>query len=300
MSLQSWETTLADLGSLRSNEPMSKHTTLGVGGPARWFFRPSGREALIKALPLIPADIPVFPLGRGSNLLFSDAGFAGLILDLGSLTSIKKLDCHSVQALAGARMSKMAMFCADHELEGAEFMATVPGDVGGGIAMNAGAFGQQVSNTLHHVELVHRQGQTEVLPSGQLNMGYRRCCLPAGSTILGGCFHLSAGKSKAIRQRMRSMRECRSESQPLAQPNCGSVFKNPPDKHAAALIEQAGLKGSGVGKARFSDKHANFIVNEGGASSSDILTLIEKAQKKVEQRFSIRLEPEVRIVGKVP
>ncbi|MFQ5355946.1 MAG: UDP-N-acetylmuramate dehydrogenase [Mariprofundaceae bacterium] len=300
MSLQSWEITITNLGRLRSSEPMSKHTTLGVGGPARWFFRPSGRDALIKALPLIPADIPVFPLGRGSNLLFSDAGFAGLILDLGSLTSIKKLDCQSVQALAGARMSKMAMFCADHELEGAEFMATVPGDVGGGIAMNAGAFGQQVSNTLHHVELIHRQGQIEILSSGQLNMGYRRCHLPAGSTILGGRFRLSAGKAEDIRQRMRSMRERRSRSQPLAQPNCGSVFKNPLETYAATLLEQAGLKGTGVGKARFSEKHANFIVNEGGATSSDILALIKRAQETVEQLFSIRLEPEVRIVGKEP
>jgi UDP-N-acetylmuramate dehydrogenase len=299
MSAQSWQTTLKDLGILCRDEPMSRHTTLGVGGPARWYFRPSGHEALITAIPMIPPDVPILPLGRGSNLLFADEGFPGLVLDLGSLSAVR-IHQQEVHAEAGVRMSKMAQLCADAGLSGVEFMATVPGDIGGGIAMNAGAFGQQVSDTLREVELVHRDGRTGVRSITQLAMGYRRCQLPPGSIVTRGYFRLPTDQPEEIRQRMRSMRKRRTITQPLAHPNCGSVFKNPPEHHAAALIEKAGLKGMGIGKARFSDKHANFIINEGGATCADILRLIHKAQERVEQRFGIHLEPEVRIVGGQP
>lgn len=299
MSARSWQTALKGMGILHSNEPMSRHTTLGVGGPASWYFRPAGYDALIRGIPMIPPDVPVLPLGRGSNLLFADEGFPGLVLDLGSLSAVR-IHQQEVHAEAGVRMSKMAQLCADAGLAGVEFMATVPGDIGGGIAMNAGAFGQQVSDALREIELVHRDGRMGVLPIARLAMGYRRCQLPPGSIVTRGRFRLATDQPEEIRQRVRSMRKRRSISQPLAQPNCGSVFKNPPDQHAAVLIEKAGLKGMGIGKARFSNKHANFIINEGGATCADILRLIHKAQESVEQRFGIRLEPEVRIVGGQP
>jgi len=291
-----WQTALAGMGELCSDEPMGRHTTLGAGGLAKWYFRPSGRSELIRSLPLIPDQLPLLPLGRGSNLLVTDAGFSGLVLDLGNLSEIV-LENGGIRAMAGARMAKVARFCAEHGLAGLEFMATVPGDIGGGIAMNAGAFGQQISDTLNKVEIVRRQGWTRMLPAGQLSMEYRQCLLPAGAIILGGSFTLPSGEPKELRQHMRHMRARRSTSQPLAQPNCGSVFKNPPDTHAAVLIEKAGLKGVRIGNARISDKHANFIVNEGGARSSDILSLIRKAQETVEGLYAIRLEPELRIVG---
>jgi len=291
-----WEDTLAGLGEIRRDEPMARHTTLGVGGPARWFFRPRDSEALQAAMAAIPAAINILPLGRGSNMLVSDAGFDGIVLDLGSLDAID-VDGRRITAGAGARMSKLAQRAAQSGLAGLEFMATVPGDVGGGIVMNAGAFGQQVSDTLCSIEIIDRHGADQGMAAAELNMSYRRTELPAGALVVSATFELTPDDVSAIQERMRRMRRQRSASQPLAQPNCGSVFKNPPQEHAARLIEAAGLKGRRIGGARISDVHANFMINDGHATSRDILELIRTAQQEVEARFGIRLEPEVRIVG---
>jgi len=291
-----WESILKTLGELRADEPMARHTTLGVGGAARWFFRPASRLALVDAIRMLPADMPVLPLGRGSNLLVGDSGFDGIVIDLSEIRSLEARD-NQVRAGAGTRMSRLARYSAEHGLSGLEFMATVPGDVGGGIAMNAGAFGQQVSDTLSSIDVVHRDGRCEQLKAAVLEMGYRHTRLPAGSLVLGACFALRPDAPEAIRARMDKMRRQRSQSQPLSAPNCGSVFKNPPQAHAARLIEDAGLKGYRIGHAQISDVHANFIVNEGGATSADVLSLIRRAQAEVENKFGIQLEPEVRIVG---
>jgi len=291
-----WEDALAGLGVLRRNEPMARHTTLGVGGPARWFFRPCDPESLQAAMAAIPAAINILPLGRGSNMLISDAGFDGIVLDLGSLDAID-IDGRRITVGAGARMSKLAQRAARSGLAGLEFMATVPGDVGGGIAMNAGAFGQQVSDTLHSIEMIERNGSGGRVAAAELNMAYRRTQLPGGALVVSATFELTPDDVGAIQERMRRMRRQRSASQPLTQPNCGSVFKNPPGDHAARLIEAAGLKGRQVGGARISDVHANFMINDGHATSRDMLELIRTAQSEVETRFGIRLEPEVRIVG---
>lgn len=291
-----WEDTLAGLGEMRRDEPMARHTTLGVGGPARWFFRPRDSEALQTAMAAIPAAINILPLGRGSNMLVSDTGFDGIVLDLGSLDAID-IDGRRITAGAGARMSKLAQRAAQSGLAGLEFMATVPGDVGGGIAMNAGAFGQQVSDTLREIDIIERGGSGRQMAAAELNMAYRRTQLPAGVLVVSATFELMADDASAIQERMRRMRRQRSASQPLAQPNCGSVFENPPGDHAARLIEAAGLKGKQVGGARISEMHANFMINDGQATSRDILELIRTAQAEVEARFGIHLEPEVRIVG---
>lgn len=291
-----WEDTLAGLGEMRRDEPMARHTTLGVGGPARWFFRPRDSEALQTAMATIPAAINILPLGRGSNMLVSDAGFDGIVLDLGSLDAID-INGRRITAGAGARMSKLAQRAAQSGLAGLEFMATVPGDVGGGIVMNAGAFGQQVSDTLREIDIIERDGSGRQMAVTELNMAYRRTQLPAGVLVVSATFELMPDDAGAIQERMRRMRRQRSASQPLAQPNCGSVFKNPPGDHAARLIEAAGLKGKQVGGARISEMHANFMINDGQATSRDILELIRTAQAEVEARFGIHLEPEVRIVG---
>jgi len=291
-----WKSYLGARGELRTDEPMARHTTLGVGGAAAWYFRPSGRQALVDAIRMLPPDMPLLPLGRGSNLLVKDGGFDGIVIDLGDIHSITARD-NQLQTGAGARMSRLAKRAMELGLAGLEFMATVPGDVGGGIAMNAGAFGQQVSDTLVSIDIVHRDGRCTLMDAAMLEMGYRRSRLPAGSLVLGACFRLHADAPDAIRSRMNAMRQQRSQTQPLTAPNCGSVFKNPPGAHAARLIEEAGLKGYRIGHARISDMHANFIVNEGGASCTDILRLIRRAQDEVHSKFGIRLEPEVRIVG---
>jgi len=291
----SWQRALQELGSLRGFVPLSEHTTLAVGGSARWYFKPYDRAALVEGMALIPLDIPLLPLGRGSNLLISDVGFQGLVLDLGSLQAVR-CDGTSWEAEAGCRMSKIAQSAAIHGCTGLEFMATVPGDLGGGIAMNAGAFGQQVSDVLYEVEVLHRDGVCQKLPREALDMRYRYTALPQGSVVLSAQFVLQRDSSEVVKARMREMRQKRSQSQPLALANCGSVFKNPEGDYAARLIEAVGLKGHRLGGAQISDLHANFIVNHGDARASDVMALMALAQKRVWEQFQIRLEPEVRVL----
>ncbi|OIO73874.1 MAG: UDP-N-acetylenolpyruvoylglucosamine reductase [Zetaproteobacteria bacterium CG1_02_53_45] len=294
--MPAWAVALSGLGVLREDEPMSRHTTLAVGGPARWFFRPANRDALMSAMAAVPADIEILPLGRGSNMLVPDGGFNGLVIDLAELNELSVNGC-SVSAGAGTRMSRFARQCADQGLSGCEFMATVPGDIGGGVAMNAGCFAQQVSDSLVRIDVVLRSGELEEINAADLQLVYRHATLPAQSLVVAATFTLHPDSPEQIRERMRTMRSRRSATQPLTQPNCGSVFKNPQGDHAARLIEAAGLKGLQIGGARISSQHANFIVNEGEASSADIVDLIHRAQRVVEEEFDIKLEPEVRLVG---
>jgi len=291
-----WQTLLQAWGDLQCDVDLSKHTTLAVGGLARWYFKPKDKESLQQTLSMIPANVCLLPLGRGSNLLISDAGFDGLVLDLGCLQTMQWQDgCLSAEA--GCRMSKVAQLAASHGRTGLEFMATVPGDLGGGVVMNAGAFGQQVSDTLRSIDVVHRDGRSETRMRDQLSMHYRYTDLPKGSVVVSACFSLHEKDADTVRQRMREMRQQRSQTQPLALPNCGSVFKNPDGDYAARLIEAAGLKGERRGDAQISDVHANFIVNHGAAKAQDVLQLIVLAQRKVKQTFDVNLEPEVRILG---
>jgi len=290
-----WQQSLQTLGEFSQNEPMANHTTLAVGGDATWYFKPSDKKSLCEALPLIPDVIRILPLGRGSNLLISDRGFKGIVIDLGMLHNITVKD-NTLTAQAGSRMSKVAQTAANAGLSGLEFMATVPGDLGGGIAMNAGAFGQQASDTCLQADIVCRDGRQETLSKQDMHMVYRHSQIPEQAIITSASFELQAGKQEGIRDAMRDMRQKRSQTQPLAMPNCGSVFKNPEGDYAARLIEAAGLKGKRIGGAQISEIHANFIVNHGDAHSDDVTALIRLAQQSVFEKFAINLEPEVRIL----
>lgn len=294
--MNDWVNILRGCGSVIQDEPLANHTTLGVGGPAHWFFRPDSQEALCTAMLCIPTDVPLLPLGRGSNLLPPDTGFDGVVLDLSSLSHIQVHET-TLFAECGVRMSRVSRICADHGLTGLEFMATVPGDVGGGVVMNAGAFGQQVADCLTRIRVVRRDGEVQELQVDQLEMRYRHTTLPHGSLVISAEFRLQQDDGEAVRERIRQMRSRRSLTQPLDLPNCGSVFKNPPGDHAARLIEAAGLKGHRIGGASISDKHANFIVNDNEASSGDVLALIRLAQSAVHKQFGVNLEPEVRMLG---
>jgi len=289
-----WQQSLQALGQLKHHESMASHTTLAVGGAALWYFKPHDKTCLSQALVLIPEDIKLLPLGRGSNLLVPDCGFDGVVVDLGMLNHIQLNDC-TLSAQAGSRMSKVAQIAANAGLSGLEFMATVPGDLGGGIAMNAGAFGQQVSDTCLHTTIIYRDGREEILCKEQLHMAYRHSQIPAQSIIISASFELNTATAQSIRDTMREMRQKRSQTQPLAMPNCGSVFKNPEGDFAARLIEAVGLKGKTIGGAQISEVHANFIVNHGNARTDDIIALIELIQQSVFEKFAIKLEPEIRI-----
>jgi len=290
-----WQASLQSLGELSQHESMAAHTTLAVGGAATWYFKPQDKKYLCQALALIPTSITILPLGRGSNLLVPEHGFDGMVVDLGLLNSIQVFN-HTLTAEAGSRMSKVAQTAANAGLSGLEFMATVPGDLGGGIAMNAGAFDQQVSDTCLHATIVHRDGREEILNKQQLQMRYRHSQIPKQSIITSASFELQTGEQQKIRDAMRDMRQKRSQTQPLALANCGSVFKNPEGDYAARLIEASGLKGKIIGGAQISEVHANFIVNHGNACSDDITALIQLAQQSVFEKFAIRLETEVRIL----
>jgi len=294
--MSGWVSMLSDCGIVLQDEPLANHTTLGVGGPAHWFFRPDTIDSLSAAMLCIPADVALLPLGRGSNLLPPDSGFDGVVIDLGNLNHIQVHDS-TLTAECGVRMSRVSRTCADHGLSGLEFMATVPGDVGGGVVMNAGAFGQQVADCLTRIRVLRRDGEIQEFQADQLEMSYRHTALPYGSLVLSAEFALQQAEGDAVRERIRQMRSRRSLTQPLDLPNCGSVFKNPVGDHAARLIEAAGLKGHSIGGASISSKHANFIVNENGASSSDVLSLIHLAQSTVLEKFGVNLEPEVRMLG---
>ncbi|MDQ7004447.1 MAG: UDP-N-acetylmuramate dehydrogenase [Ghiorsea sp.] len=287
---------LSSLGKIEQDVPLAQRTTLGVGGVAAWLFRPKSQSDLMQALHLIPQDLPIFPMGRGSNLLIADDGIDALVLDLGDFNTLE-VNHHTLLAGAGARMSKIAQRAALSGFSGLEFMATVPGDLGGGVAMNAGAFGQQVSDTLVSILLLNRDGQLQHINRQDLNMQYRYTALPQGSVVLSATFELGEKGAEEVKQVMREMRAKRSQTQPLNLPNCGSVFKNPEGDFAARLIESVGLKGKQIGKANISDVHANFIVNQGGASCADVLGLIRLAKDTVKQEMNVELEPEVKLVG---
>jgi len=293
-----WQQSLLPFGELSQHEPMAKHTTLAIGGAATWYFKPNDKESLCQALALIPHDIRILALGRGSNLLVADQGFNGMVIDLGMLSYIQ-LNGQTLTAQAGSRMSKIAQTAASAGLSGLEFMATVPGDLGGGIAMNAGAFGQQVSDTCLHADIIHRDGRVETLSQQQLHMAYRHSQIPEQSIITSASFKLQISDQQSIRDVMRDMRQRRSQTQPLSMPNCGSVFKNPKGDYAARLIEAVGLKGKVIGNAQISEVHANFIVNLGQAQSSDVTALIQLAQQSVLEKFAIKLETEVSILEAV-
>jgi len=292
----SWQEALQAMGKMAANVPLAPRTTLGVGGNAAWLFRPNDKANLIAAMGMIPEDILLFPLGRGSNVLIADSGIDGLVLDLAGMNTLT-VEAETIKVDAGVRMSKLAQAAANHGLTGLEFMATVPGDLGGGVAMNAGAFGQQVSDVLFSVDILHRDGHMTCVSRDALDMRYRYTKLPQDALVVSARFALEKSDTENIKATMREMRSKRSNSQPLALPNCGSVFKNPEGDFAARLIESVGLKGEQRGKARISEVHANFIVNDGGASSEDVLDLIRLAKAEVKTHTNVDLEPEVKLVG---
>jgi UDP-N-acetylmuramate dehydrogenase len=245
--------------------------------------------------------IPYLVVGRGSNLLVKDEGLEGLaILLRGTLAAVAQEGETSrcVEAGAGLGIGELLGFCRRSGLTGLEFLAGIPGTVGGALAMNAGAFGGETGDRVRQVRALDPEGALRVMDRSGLRFSYRKMELERGTVILGGCFELAPDSPAAISRRMASFLKRRKETQPVGMASAGSVFKNPPGDYAGRLMEQVGLKGESVGGAMISRKHANYIVNRGGASAGDILALMERARKRVQEATGIILEPEIRVVGR--
>jgi len=279
------------------NEPMSRHTSLKVGGPADLFVRVASDADMVGAVAVAREhELPVFVLGGGTNLLVSDKGIRGVVLE--NAWSEDSVEGDVVTAASGTPLAHVAAVAARSGIGGLEWMATVPGTVGGAVHGNAGAFGTETADVLLDAELMDLESERWTVARGDLGFAYRTTVLQGTPTIvLGARFRGTAGDRATAVRRIKEIANERAAKQPLAQPNTGSIFRNPPGDFAGRLIEAGGLKGRRVGAAMVSEKHANFIVNTGDASASDVLELMRLCQREVKERFGIDLVPEVEVVG---
>ena len=277
---------------------MARHVSWRAGGKAARFYVPADVADLGVFLASLPPAEPLLFVGLGSNMLVRDGGFAGTAVLMHAARLHAELRGELVYAQAGVAAPKVARFAALHARSGAEFLAGIPGTVGGALAMNAGCYGGETWQIVERVETIDRQGRVFSRPKGDFDIGYRHCSSPREEWFVAAYFALQPGDGEASRARIKELLARRIASQPLSLPNAGSVFRNPPGDHAARLIEACGLKGFARGGARISEKHANFIVNpEGAARAADIEFLIETARDKVRRETGIDLVPEVRMVG---
>jgi UDP-N-acetylmuramate dehydrogenase len=287
-------------GTLLQHEPMARHTTWRVGGPADSYYQPADVADLSQFLAQLPAGEPLFWLGLGSNLLVRDGGIRGTVIATsGMLNEMARIDDERVRVESGVACAKVARFCAREGLAGAEFLCGIPGTMGGALAMNAGCFGGETWPLVASVETMDRHGELRTRTPAEYQVAYRHVSGPAGEWFVAATLRLTKGDAEGLLEANKKLLEKRGASQPTQQPNAGSVFRNPEGDFAARLIESAGLKGRCIGKACVSEKHANFIVNLGGATASEIEALIVQVQGEVKQQHSIELQREVHIVGEV-
>ncbi len=278
--------------------PMAEHTTWRCGGAADRVFAPNSIDDLSTYLAGLETDVPLTWLGRGSNVLVRDGGMRGVVIQLREPLSEIVLEPPRVRAEGGAPCARLATLTAAAGWSGLEFLAGIPGTVGGALAMNAGAAGSEIWEFVESIETVDRQGNRHEFTSEQIRFGYRFAEVPAGHGVVAGAFRLERAEDPAQpERRLRELMDRRRATQPVSLPSGGSVFRNPPGGHAARLIEEAGLKGCRIGEAEVSQTHANFIVHEGTASAADIERLIDHIQRTVEKHSGVRLELEVRILG---
>lgn len=284
--------------SICFEEPLSKHTSFRIGGPAEAMAFPKNREELAELLKksCLWDRNPVI-LGAGTNVLAPDEGMKGLIICLKDcLDGMERVDGTSIRVMAGVTMARAAVFAASQGLSGLEFAHGIPGTIGGGVYMNAGAYGGELGSLCREVELMDREGKTHVLTHEQMDFSYRHSCLEETDWIVvSALLSLEPGKEETIRARMKELQAKRLASQPLNYPSAGSAFKRPQGGYAAALIDQAGLKGFRVGDAAISEKHGGFAVNLGKATAEDMKTLLKEVSEKVEAQSGIHLEPEIRV-----
>ena len=285
-------------GQLLSNEKLAKYTSWRVGGIADRLYIPLDRADLIEFVASQPATEPLFWMGLGSNLLIRDGGIRGTVINTkGRLKTMQRTENGAVYVEAGVPCAHVARFCAEQGLVGAEFLAGIPGTMGGALKMNAGAFGGETWSLVKQVDMLTAQGEVKVRLPQDFNVSYRSVKGEDGEWFLSALLSLSEGDTTASQQKIKGLLERRNQTQPTNQPSCGSVFKNPDGDYAARLIEQSGLKGYCIGGACVSEKHANFIVNTGNACAADIEALINYVQTTVQQQHGVALMTEVCKVG---
>ena len=284
---------------VKTDEIIAPYTSYQIGGPAAIWAAPASEDGIGEVLAIVDeADIPLFILGLGSNLLVSDKGWPGVILYLGASLSGWRFDGTAATVMAGTRLLDLIRDTVDQGLGGMELMAGIPGSVGGALRMNAGAFGQEIQQTTLKVNGFQLDGSPFKAGRNEIDFGYRRVPQLERVVIASGEFCFEKTAAGILKQRMNDILELRAKKQPLNYPSCGSVFKRPPGYYAGVLIEEAGLKGERIGDAMVSPKHAGFILNTGKASAADVFSLIRKIEDRVWERFGVKLEREVKLIGK--
>jgi len=285
-------------GEVRVDEPLAPYTSYKIGGPTAIWVSPTSESGVGRVLDLIHQnEIPLFILGRGSNVLISDAGWDGVTLYLGENLSTVAFDRRQARVLAGTLLLDLIRAAVKKGLAGMEQLAGIPGGIGGALRMNAGAFGQQIESTTHAVNGFRRNGSFFHAARQDIKFDYRRVPELEDVVITSAVFRFEESDPRTLSARMDDILALRAAKQPLGYPSCGSVFKRPSGYYAGALIEETGLKGERIGGAMVSPKHAGFILNVDGASAADVYALINQIETKVYDRFGVRLEREVRLIG---
>ncbi len=287
-------------GTVLLNEPMSLHTSFRTGGPAEVFIKAESTENIISAIDIAKKYNKQYIItGNGSNILVKDGGIDGIVINIGNEMSKIKCDGTKIYAQAGAMLSALATAAADEELTGLEFASGIPGTVGGAVFMNAGAYDGEIKDVIEYADVIDSEGNTHRLIKDELELSYRHSVIDDKNMIVvGAMFNLNKGIKKDITDKMADFAKRRRDKQPLNYPSAGSTFKRPEGYFAGKLIEDSGLKGKTVGGAQVSEKHAGFVVNIGNATSSDIIALMDGCIETVYNKFGVKLEPEVRILGK--
>lgn len=285
--------------NIRRQEPMSLHTTFRIGGPADLFVTPGSIQAVADSIRICKeTQTPYAVIGNGSNLLVSDTGYRGVIIQIGRNLNQVLVNGEEIRAQAGAMLSVIAKTALSESLTGFEFASGIPGTLGGAAVMNAGAYGGEMKDVLTEVTVLTREGEIRTVPAGKLEMGYRTSLAAKnGWIILEAVLKFQKGDAEAIRGRMEELKMQRVTKQPLDLPSAGSTFKRPEGYFAGKLIMDAGLRGFTVGGAQISEKHCGFVVNKGGATAEDVRNLICAVQKKVQEDAGVKLEPEVKFLG---
>ena len=280
------------------NESLKKHTTYGIGGPADLMIFPKSKQDLIKVIEIINKNkIQLTILGSGSNVLVSDNGIRGAVISLKNSLKQIEVDDNILYAECGTMLGKIVKHAVKNNLIGLENLNGVPGTLGGALIMNAGAWGGEISENLIHVEVINSKSEIQKIQKKDLNFSYRQSSFNKDDILLSAKFNLKKADKDIIKENFIEAQSGRKKSQPLNKRSAGSLFKNPKNNSAGKLLDDAGLKGFSIGGAKISEKHANFFINDGDASSRDMLMLIKKAHKEVKDKFNVNLSLEVKLLG---